>query len=136
MSAWGSAPLGSDGLMASQMASLIASLMASLIASLIRYERMEQRAFGLLCEELLERHDGSDTPLLDRVREAARLAAAESPAGRPGFSALAKLLVEDGTGADGPIAPQIGRALRRGVGRPRSTFGRVLPRDHPHSQEV
>ena len=77
---------------------------------------MEQRAFGLLCEELLERHDGSDTPLLDRVREAARLAAAESPAERPGFSALAKLLVEDGTGADGPIAPPIGRALRRGGG--------------------
>jgi hypothetical protein len=128
MSAWCSAPLGSD--------CLIASLIASLIAPLIRYERMEQRAFGLLCEELLERHDGSDTPLLDRVREAARLAAAESPAERPGFSALAKLLVEDGTGADGPIAPPIGRALRRGGGRPRSTFGRVLPRDHPHNQEV
>ena len=37
----------------------------------VRYERMEQRAYGLLLEELLARHDGTAPHLLSPVRAAA-----------------------------------------------------------------
>lgn len=56
------------------------------------YERMEQRAFGLLLEELLEHHEGdSEAESLYAVREAAALATA-APDQRPGFGALVQLL--------------------------------------------
>ena len=84
-------------------------------------ERMEQRAFGFLLEELLARHDGVEPPrMLSAVRAVATAATSATPADRPGFAALARMLT------DRPAAA--GRGLRQ---RPRSRFGRVLPRDHP-----
>ena len=72
---------------------------------------MEQRAYGLLLEELLERHDGTDAQLLPSVRSVANAATAALPEDRPGFSALVQMLTEK----------RKGRELRR----PRRTFGRV-----------
>lgn len=87
----------------------------------VHFERMEQRAFGFLLEELLARHDGVEPPrMLSAVRAVATAATSATPADRPGFAALARMLT------DRPAAA--GRGLRQ---RPRSRFGRVLPRDHP-----
>ena len=99
------------------------------------YERMEQRAFGLLLAELLERHDGSEPELLEPVRLASRLAMAAAPEDRPGFARLARQLeLEDSLDEESQRGPPLGRAARRGL-RPRSSFGRVLPRGHPHYED-
>ena len=99
-------------------------------AHALSYERFEQRAFGLLLEELLERHDGSEKHLLGPVRRAAAAAAADDPTARPGFAALVKELeVASDESENASQAPERGRGL--GGRRPRSTFGRVLPREHP-----
>ena len=75
---------------------------------------MEQRAYGFLLEELLERYDGTEPArVLAPVRAAAAAATSAQPEDRPGFTALLKMLGEKG----------------RRLGRPRSTFGRVLPHD-------
>lgn len=81
----------------------------------VAYERMEQRAYGFLLEELLERHDGSEPRMLPSVRAAATAATATAVEERPGFAALLEMLttIKGGGG---------GRRLR-----PRGTFGRVLP---------
>ena len=84
----------------------------------VTYERMEQRAYGLLLEELLERHDGSEMHALPPVRATALAATAEPAAERPGFAALVKMLHE---------RPKAHR-------RPRGTFGRV-PAVPPHHGE-
>ena len=61
------------------------------------FERMEARAFGLLLEELLERHDGAGSDaLLAPLREAAAAATRARPEERPGFSALARMLAGSG----------------------------------------
>ena len=83
---------------------------------LASFERMEQRAYGFLLEELLERHNGMEPArLLAPVRAAAAAATSARPEDRPGFTALLKMLGEKG----------------RRLGRPRSNFGRVLPHDSP-----
>ena len=86
----------------------------------VHFERMEQRAFGFLLEELLARHDGVEPPRMLSAVRAVATATSATPADRPGFAALARMLT------DRPAAA--GRGLRQ---RPRSRFGRVLPRDHP-----
>ena len=85
------------------------------------YERMEQRAFGLLLDELLERHDGSEPHHLLSVRAVAAVATSEAAESRPGFSELLSVL-----------SAKEGR--RNGTRRPRSTFGRVLPHGHSHAR--
>ena len=75
---------------------------------------MEQRAYGLLLEELLERHDGTEPRKLPAVRAASVAATASVPSERPGFAALLDIL--DDTGG------KRGQARRL---RPRSTFGRA-----------
>lgn len=94
---------------------------ASTTADGVHYERFEQRAFGFLLEELLERHDGTEPRLLPHVRAAATAATATVADDRPGFSALLEILAG---GASGGLK---GRKLLR----PRSRFGRVLPDGHP-----
>ena len=84
--------------------------------AVLHFERMEVRAFGLLLEELLERHDGSDHHTLGPVRAAARLGTLEASQ-RPSFQTLREELQLEAAGNAMP---------RRGL-RPRSTFGRVLP---------
>ena len=88
---------------------------------------MEQRAYGLLLFELIERHDGSTPAALTAVRAVAEQAAAAEPVRRPGFS---KLVAALDAAADVNDTESAGGRRGRGL-RPRSTFGRVLPRDHP-----
>jgi hypothetical protein len=83
------------------------------------YERMEQRAYGLLLFELIERHDGSEPRLLHAVRTAAEMATDEDPLRRPGFETLVQTLNDEHH-----------KPPRRGL-RPRGTFGRTLPDDSP-----
>ena len=77
-----------------------------------RYEQMEQRAYGLLLEELLARHDGTTPHLLGNVRAVADAATMALPEERPGFAKLSRMLTEK----------RKGRELRR----PRGTFGRAF----------
>ena len=84
-------------------------------AEALAYERMEVRAFGLLLDELLQRHDGVDTRGLHAVRAATAAATATAAAERPAFTALHAMLTSHDAGG-----------ARRKL-RPRSTFGRVLP---------
>ena len=93
------------------------------------YERFEQRAYGLLLEELLERHDGTAPERLTAVRAVARLATATRPDERPGFAVLARELAHE-LDSDTKLPS---RRLRM---RPRATFGRVLPHDHPFHHET
>ena len=77
------------------------------------FERMEQRAYGFLLEELLERYSGPREVArreLHVIRAAAAAATSTRPEDRPGFSALLQMLREPP-----------GRRLLR----PRGTFGRV-----------
>lgn len=61
----------------------------------VHFERMEQRAFGFLLEELLARHDGVEPPrMLSAVRAVATAATSATPADRPGFAALARMLTD------------------------------------------
>jgi hypothetical protein len=88
----------------------------------VHFERMEQRAYGFLLEELLERHVGDEpSRVLAPVRAAATAATSTLPEDRPGFAALLRMLTERPTGGGG-----------RGL-RPRARFGRVLPDGHPHA---
>ena len=106
----------------------------------LRYERMEQRAFGLLLEELIERHDGSEPHAIVAV-QAAAAAATGVEAQRPGFAALTELLgagrehqhKNDGGGRRS--ASEGGGGGGGGGKRPRRTFGRATAEGHPENGE-
>ena len=78
------------------------------------YERIEQRAFGVLLGELLARHDGSEPRQLPAVRSVAKAALAAG--GGPGFSVLTQLLSISGepaaAGDVGSVAHASGRQPR------------------------
>ena len=89
---------------------------------------MEQRAYGLLLFELIERHDGSTPAALTAVRAVAEQAAAAEPVRRPGFSKLVAALdaaadVNDTESAGG----RRGRVVLQGDGRERRRRHGVLP---------